>query len=95
VGQQDWKTTFIAAAARHHAASHFSRCLRLLDARMLEEAKLCLARDAWRTGLDLTGVPPAVLDRTEELRRTALDLLGRGDTEPVGDMVDELVDLWS
>jgi hypothetical protein len=95
VGQQDWKTTFIAGAARHHVAAHFFRCLRLLDARMLEEAKLCLARDAWRFGIDLTGVPPDILDRTENLRRTARSLLDQGNAEPVGDMVNEIVDLWS
>jgi hypothetical protein len=95
LNQQDWKTTFITSGARHHVVSHFVRCLRLIDARMLEEARLYLRRDAWRTGLDLTGVPPHVLDRTEDLRLMAHGLIDQSNGEPVSEVVDEIIDLWS
>ena len=93
--QQDWKTGSVASAARHHVASHFLRCLRLVDAGMLEEAALCLARNAWHAGLDLSGVPPAVVSRTEFLCSRARGLVSHGDPDAIGELVDEIVDLWA
>jgi hypothetical protein len=95
MNRPDWKTTFIAAAARFKVASHFLRCLRLIDAGMLEEAERCMARDAWRKGVDLTGVPPEVVEKTEALCSRARGGMEHGNAEALGETVDEIVDLWT
>lgn len=91
----DWKASPLNKGVRHHVVSHVGYCLELLNAEKFEEAKYYLHREAWRTGLDLTGVPETVIDRTDNLCSRASGLLAFGHPEAIKEVVLQIKDLWA
>ena len=91
----EWKSTYLGVAARSAVATHFLRCLRMLDAGMLAEAKPCFARRAWREGIDLTGVPNDIIEKTEALCASTRYLFEYRDEKSVRAAAHEILDLWS
>ena len=64
---------------------------------MAEVARGALMRLEWRDGLDLTGVPVEVIQRTDHLFMRAATLLAPDveDTERAQRLLEEVLDLWS
>ena len=94
MAEDDWKKAFIASAARAQVAIYFMRCLQLAELNMLDDAEHYLSGGRWRASVDLTGVPPKVVDVTESLCARALGLIEYDDPRAVADAIVQILDLW-
>jgi hypothetical protein len=89
-----WKKSYLGAAARAEVAAYFTKCLLLLDARKLDEAEHCLSRGRWRSAVDLSAVPTRVVDATDGLCADAVGLIEYGNTEAINRVVSRIIALW-
>jgi hypothetical protein len=91
---EEWKKSFLGAAARAEVDAYFNKCLRLVDSCRMDEAEHLLSRCRWRFAVDLTGVPKSVVDSTDGLCSDAVGLIEYGNVDAIGRIVRSILALW-
>ena len=77
---EQWKKTFLAAAARAEVDAYFTHCVGLLEAGELDEAEHKLSRSRWRAKVELSAVPDAIVNATDSIRLPYLTSSANGRT---------------